>query len=105
MDIKNIDPNTVVTDEMLAPKKDNFILVVSNPEKDFEEIYYMGKSETLALKKFKEIPHNDKVIVEATVTYSNLFKEKYGTEFIIEYKTVRIIKRGNNNGYKRYKIK
>lgn len=103
MDI--VDPNTIITDEMLSPKRGTFILTIANYKKDFESIKYMGDSEILALRNFKEIPHNDKVIVEAIVTYSDLFKEKYKTEFIIDYKVTRIIKRGNDNGYKGCKIK
>lgn len=90
----DIDINNVVDDKMLDVKEGNFILVITNYNKDYEEIRYMGKSELDAFKKYKDIPHKDKIIVEALVKYSDFFKETYKTEFVIQYKILKTIKEG-----------
>jgi hypothetical protein len=92
MCLQDIDPNAIVNDEMLKIKEDNFILVITNYNKSYEEIRYMGKSEPDGFKKYKDILHKDKILVKASVRYSDLFKEKYKTEFIVNYDILEILK-------------
>lgn len=94
MKFDDVNPEEFMTEEMLEPKTGKFLLVISNYKTDYEKVLYMGNCELEAYKVFNNIKHKNKLIVRATVIYSNVFKEEYETEFIISYEVIEVLKRG-----------
>ena len=88
MDFRDLPPDTIMTEEMLEPQVEEFILVVEHPGKHFEAISYKGHNQIEAFAKYKDIKHKDKTMCRAMVTYSAATRRIYGVDFIIGYEII-----------------
>jgi len=95
MDITKLSPDTIITDEMLDAQQGERILVMEHQGTTYQSTRYNGIIELEAYRAYHNIKHKDKIMVNAMVTYSDLFKPiANGKEFILDYEILEIIEKG-----------
>jgi hypothetical protein len=89
MKFDDLPPDAIVTDEMLEPIKEEYIIVVAHPGKDIEAITYKGGSNIEAYRQYNAIKHKDKLIAKAMVTCSGVARKSYGVDFVMGYEIIQ----------------
>jgi len=95
MDITKLSPDTIITNEMLNLQQGERILVMEYQGTTYQATRDNGIIELEAYRAYHNIKHKDKIIFNASVTYSDLFKPlPGGKEFILDYEILEIIEKG-----------
>ncbi|NMM63093.1 hypothetical protein HBE96_10355 [Clostridium sp. P21] len=93
MDISNMPPDTVLTEEMFDPQQGERFMAIEHHKSKFNEVIRRSTKDQLeAYRVYRRIKHRDKILVRAMVTYSDLPKQfGYDVEFILDYEIIEIL--------------